>query len=79
MPEVFRFYGFSFFFYSKEHEPLHIHVEDNGGMAKFVWNGVEFELFEKQGVKTNDFKKIKKVIDENADIIISRWKEYFEK
>lgn len=48
-------------------------------MAKFVWNGVEFELFEKQGVKTNDFKKIKKVIDENADIIISRWKEYFEK
>ena len=79
MPEVFRFYGFSFFFYSKEHEPLHIHVEGNGGMAKIVWNGVEFELFEKQGVKTNDFKKIKKVIDENADIIISRWKEYFEK
>ncbi len=43
MPEVFRFYGFSFFFYSKEHEPLHIHV------------------------------------DENADIIIKRWKEYFER
>ena len=33
MPEVFRFYGFSFFVYSKEHEPLHIHVEGNGGMA----------------------------------------------
>ena len=78
MPEVFRFYGFSFFFYSKEHEPLHVHVEGNDGMAKFVWNGVEFELFEKQGIKANDFK-IKKVIDENADIIINRWKEYFEK
>ncbi|MBE6256077.1 MAG: DUF4160 domain-containing protein [Prevotella sp.] len=26
MPEVFRFFGFSFFFYSREHEPLHIHV-----------------------------------------------------
>ena len=36
MPEVFRFYGFSFF-YSKEHEPLHIHVEGNGGAAKFIW------------------------------------------
>ena len=34
MPEIFRFYGFSFFFYSREHEPLHIHVEGNGGMAK---------------------------------------------
>ena len=33
MPEVFRFYGFSFFFFSREHEALHIHVEGNGGMA----------------------------------------------
>ena len=61
MPEVFRFYGFSFFFYSKEHEPLHIHVEGNGGSAKFIWNGAEFELFEKQGIKANDYKKIKRV------------------
>lgn len=36
MPEIFRFYGFSFFFYSKEHEPLHVHVEGNGGMAIFL-------------------------------------------
>lgn len=47
-------------------------------MAKFVWNGVGFELFEKQGIKANDYKKIKNVIDENADIICKRWKEYFE-
>ena len=60
-------------------KPLHIHVEGNGGMAKFVWNGDEFELFEKQEIKANDYKKIKKVIDENADIIIKRWKEHFEK
>ncbi len=79
MPEIFRFYGFSFFFYSKEHEPLHVHVEGNGGMAKFTWNGTEFELSEKVGIKANDYKKIKKVIDENADIIIKRWKEHFEK
>lgn len=77
MPEVFRFYGFSFFFYSKEHEPPHIHVEGNGGLAKFVWNGLEFEPAEKHGIKANDFKKIKSVIDENADIIIKRWNEYF--
>jgi hypothetical protein len=47
MPEVFRFFGFSFFFYSKEHEPVH------------------------------DLKKIKAVIDENADLIIKRWEEHF--
>ena len=47
-------------------------------MAKYIWNGTEFELFEKQGVKANDLKKIKQVIDDNADIIIKRWKDYFE-
>lgn len=79
MPEIFRFFGFSFFFYSKEHEPLYIHVEGNGGMAKFEWNGMEFVLSEKQGIKANDFRKIKAVIDENADIIIKRWNDYFNK
>ena len=48
-------------------------------MAKFEWNGTEFVLFEKEGIKANDYKKIKKVIDDNADIIIKRWKEYFDK
>lgn len=79
MPEVFRFYGFSFFFYSREHEPLHIHVEGNGGMAKFEWNGTKFTLLEKQSIKANDLKKIQKVIDDNADIIIKRWNEHFNK
>ena len=78
MPEVFRFYGFSFFFYSREHEPPHIHVEGNDGMAKFDWDGKEFILVEKEGIKANDFRKIKKVVDENADIILKRWKEYFD-
>ena len=36
-------------------------------MAKFTWNGTEFELNEKQGIKANDFKKIKRVIDDNAE------------
>ncbi len=47
-------------------------------MAKFVWNGTDFELSERQKIKTNDYKKIKKVIDENADLIVMRWKEYFD-
>lgn len=77
MPEVFRFFGFSFFFYSKEHEPIHIHVEGNGGMAKFDWDGEHFVLDEKHNIKANDMKKIKAAIDENIDIIISRWNEHF--
>lgn len=77
MPEIFRFFGFSFFFYSREHDPLHVHVEGNGGMAKFEWNGTEFVVAERMGIKAGDFKKIKAVIDENADIIIAQWNKRF--
>ena len=48
-------------------------------MAKFEWNGTEFVFTEKQSIKANDFRKIKAVIDENADIIIKRWNEHFNK
>ena len=77
MTEIFRFFGFSFFFYSREHDPLHVHVEGNGGMAKFEWNGTEFVVVERMGIKAGDFKKIKAVIDENADIIIAQWNKHF--
>lgn len=46
-------------------------------MAKFVWNGSEFTLLVKVKIKANDLKKIKAVIDENADLIIKRWEEHF--
>ena len=79
MPEIFRFYGLSFFFYSIEHEPLHVHVEGKGGCAKFDLVGDNFEMVEKINIKANDFKRIKEVIDENKDIIINRWNEYFNR
>lgn len=77
MPEIFRFFGFSFFFYSKEHEP--IHVEGKDGFAKFEFDGEKFVLHESHGIKTGDLKKIKFVIDDNADIIVARWNEHFNK
>ena len=27
MPELWRIYGMRFFFYSREHEPMHVHVK----------------------------------------------------
>ena len=52
-------------------------LKGTGGMAKFVWNGSEFTLLVKEKIKANDLKKIKAVIDENADLIIKRWEEHF--
>lgn len=77
MPEVFRQFGFSFFFFSREHEPIHIHVEGNDGYAKFNWNGTEFCMEFSEGIKVNDLKKIKDAIQKNKDDIIKKWNEHF--
>ena len=78
MPELFRFFGYSFFFYSREHEPIHVHVEGTDGYAKYVLAEGTFVLKETHGIKASDRKKIELTIEENKDIIISRWKEYFK-
>lgn len=79
MPEVFRFYGFSFFYYSKEHEPIHIHVEGKDGFAKYELQGEDFVLQETNNIKHGDLKKITKVIDDNKDLIVKHWNNYFNK
>ena len=79
MPEIFRFFGFSFFFYSREHVPIHVHVEGNDGYAVYDLVGSSFVLREKHNIKAKDLKKIAAVIEENKEIIIKRWKEHFEK
>ena len=53
MPEIFRIFGFSFFFYSREHEPIHVHVEGNNGYAVFDLVGDGFVLREERGIKSN--------------------------
>lgn len=80
MPELFRFYGFLFFFYTREHEPIHVHVEGAEGMAVFDYDEESdtFIIREKKNIKSNDLKRIKGVIADNKDIIIKRWKETFE-
>jgi len=35
MPEVFRIFGMRFFFFANEHLPVHIHVQNADGRAKF--------------------------------------------
>ncbi len=78
MPEVFRFFGYSFFFYSREHDPIHIHVEGNDGYAVYDLEEDMFVLREKHRIKANDRKKIEEAIAENKEVIIKRWKEHFD-
>jgi hypothetical protein len=77
MPELFRLYGFVFFFFSHEHGPVHVHIRGNNGDARFEWDGNAFRLDSSHNIKTNDLKRIGDAIEENADIILYRWRELF--
>jgi uncharacterized protein YdhG (YjbR/CyaY superfamily) len=77
MPEIFRFYGYSFFFYSREHEPIHVHVEGNGGYAIYDFLNGTIKLRDAQGIKISDLRKIEQVIIENKQTIMNKWQEHF--
>ena len=76
MPELFRLFGIKFFFFSNEHLPIHVHIKNADGDAKFTLNPIE--LVENDGVKNKDLKFAEAIIIENQDLIIGRWNDYFK-
>ncbi len=75
MPTLFIFFGLRFYFYSDEHLPVHIHIQNADGQAKFNVNP-EIELVYNKGLKKKDLKLAEKIIYENREVIILRWNEY---
>ena len=65
-------------FFTREHEPIHVHVRGHDGDAKFNWDGEGFVMEYAHNIKANDLKRIERMIAENTDIIINRWYELFK-
>lgn len=65
-------------FYSNDHEPTHVHIIKDGHEAKYNVDPVE--LVYNHGLRSTTYcLLIESVIEENRDVIINRWKEYFKK
>lgn len=79
MPEIFRIFGIRFFFYSREHEPIHVHVKNSDGKAKFDITKEGIVLVKNEGIKTKDIKAAEMVLEENKELAIEKWNEYFGK
>lgn len=77
MPTLFRAFGFRFFFYSNEHEPIHIHVRNADGEAKFDMEMMKW--IDTRGLKNKDLKLAESLIEENKDLIITAWHNNFNK
>ena len=67
------------YFYSREHEPIHVHVKSADGKAKFDILPEGIVLVKNEGIKTKDIKAAEMVLEENKELAIEKWNEYFGK
>jgi hypothetical protein len=74
MPTLFIIFGLRFYFYSNEHLPIHVHVRNGDGEAKFEVENVR--LVSNKGLKNKDLSLAIAIIEENKEIIIKKRKEY---
>ena len=77
MPTIFNKDGYKFLFYSNEHRPIHVHVRYGGGEAVFTIEN-EVELRESQDLKVRELSKAQMLAEENREMIIKKWHEYFD-
>ena len=78
MPVILTRDGFRFFFYSNDQsEPIHVHVEKAGCVAKFWIKPVK--LARNEGFKPKDIRKILEILFESQSVIEEKWNEYFIK
>jgi hypothetical protein len=75
MPTVFFLEGFRFFFYSNEHLPKHIHIEKAEKTAKF--NLEDVALIKSSGFNAPELKQIRNLVEENKQLLIQKWDEFF--
>ncbi len=74
MPTLFELFGMRFYFYSLEHLPIHVHIENGDGRAKI--NVETLEVVENQGVKPKDIKKTLQLAKIYQEEIITKWNQY---
>ena len=87
MPKIFEYFGFIFFFYSNEHEPIHVHVTHNNC-------GMVFELILDKGklvevrhrriksidpLPSKEIKEVSEFISNYWPNIIDKWVNFFVK
>jgi uncharacterized membrane protein affecting hemolysin expression len=77
MPTVFKYNSYRFYFYSNEHLPEHIHVENGAdGYARVVLETLD--ITDSYNLKSKELKLIIKLVKENKTQIERAWNEYFK-
>jgi hypothetical protein len=85
MPKIFEYLGILIFFYSNEHEPIHVHAKKGEFESKAEFYIVNGEISEikitnisaARPLKGNDLKDFKVFLEKYADKIVEKWINYF--
>ena len=85
MPKLYVYFGLMVFFYSNEHEPVHVHGFYQGRECKAelaVRNGkvvkITFAPVSKMpSLRPRELSDFKKLVRAKADEIVQKWIDYF--
>jgi len=85
MPKIFEYFGFIFYFYSNEHEPIHVHVIHGGCESIFdiiLLNGnlEDIRTRDKRGIdplSEKDIRTAKAFIRKYYKNIVEKWIKFF--
>jgi len=75
MPEIFRFNNIRFFFFSQDHEPVHVHIRQAGRIVIIVIDSLEVK--NNKGFRSNEIRLLQNKVKEHADLIKEMWHEHF--
>ncbi len=85
MPKIFEYFGFVFFFYSNEHEPIHVHVQHGECESIFELIMMDGKLIEIRGrekkggppLTEKDKRTAEAFIRKYSKNIIDKWVKFF--
>jgi hypothetical protein len=85
MPKIFEYLGILIFFYSNEHEPIHVHGKCDGCESKaefYIVDGriVEIKIKQIKGLRPLTGSKLKDFevfLEKYSDRIVQKWIDYF--
>lgn len=84
MPKIFEYFGFIFFFYSNEHEPIHVHVLKGETDAVFdiiLEDGNLKDVISRRGKRTpmsdKDQKTAEAFVRKYYKNIVEKWINFF--
>ncbi len=85
MPKLYEYFGLIFLFYSKEHDPIHVHgkYQNKESKAEIIFDNGKFreiiikEVPGKEPLDPRNLKKFKTIVELYRDDIVHKWIDFF--